>query len=86
MEFCRRKTAIVEVLMGAQKTKDIFFLHCINAGTMSTGPSQGPAHTGTAGLSQPTGTSIPPQRRGPLPTGAQLKPGITATDKTGIAS
>ena len=67
------------------KTKDIF-LHCTNAGTMSSGPSQGPAHTGTAGLSQPTGTCTPPQGRGPLPTGARLKPGITATDKTGTGT
>ena len=72
--FCRRKTAIAEVLMGGvkyiNKTKDIF-LHCTNAGTMSPGPSQGPAHTGTAGLSQPTCTSSPqrPKGRDSLPTG-----------------
>ena len=56
--FCRRKMAIVEVLKGGvkyrHKTND-FFLHCTNAGIMSPGPSQGPAHTGTAGLSQPKG-------------------------------
>ena len=87
--FCRRKTAIVEVLKGGvkyiHKTKDIFCT-LYNAGTMSPGPGQGPAHTGTAGLSQPTGTPTPPQGRGPIPTGAQLKPRITATDNTGTGT
>ena len=50
---------------------------------MSPGPSQGPAHTGTAGLSQPTGTSSPPKGEGPTTHGAQLKLGITDTDNNG---
>ena len=67
--FCRRKTAIAEVLMGGveyiHKENDNF-LHCTNAGTTSPGPSQGPAHTSTAGFSQPTGTSSLPH--GEVPT------------------
>ena len=67
--FCRRKTAFAEDLMGRvkyiHKEKDNC-LHCTNAGTMSPGPSQGPVHSGTAGFSQPTGTSSAPQ--GEVPT------------------
>ena len=59
------------------------FLHSTNAGTMSPGPSQGPAHTGTARLSQPTGISSHPQGEGASTNGIQLKPGITGTDNTG---
>ena len=51
--FCWRKTAFAEVLMGAVKyinnTKDKFFT-LYKYRTMSPGPSQCPAHTGTAGL------------------------------------
>ena len=85
--LCRRKTTIAEILTGGVKyihKKKHNCLHCTNAGTMSPGPSQGPAHTGTAGFSQPTGTSSKHHRgRGPLPKGAQLKLGITGTDNNG---
>ena len=50
---------------------------------MSPRPSQGPAHTGTAGLSQPTGISSHTQGEGPSTHGTQLKPGITGTDNIG---
>ena len=59
--LCRRKTTFAEVLTGGFQyihKKKHNFLNCTNAGTMSPGPSQGPVHIGTAGFSQPTGTSL----------------------------
>ena len=62
------------------------FFTLYKCGTMSSRPNQGPTHTGTAGLSQPTVTftPIPHNTQGEVPLAvAELKPGITGTGSTG---